>query len=132
MQLETVAPAHRALAIGGHPLEDLVGVAAQVVAHGNHGAIHERDACAGSEGPEVEEEHHVEEHAALQFYKAVIGHCGGELAGQMDFDVVQIEVLEAAERAEVVEQQYRHDLAVRHARLAVASAHPITGQNRLF
>ncbi len=127
VQLEPMAPAHRSLAVGGQPLEHPVGVAAQVVAHRYHGAVHKRDAGAGAEGPEVEEEHHVEEYAALQLHEPVIGHCGGELAGQMDLDVVQVEVFEVAERAEVVEQQYGHDFAVRHARLAVAFPYPIAG-----
>ena len=94
--------------------------------------IHERDACAGAEGPEIEEEHHVEEHAALQLHKAVIGHGSRELLCQMDLDEVHVEVLEVAECAKVVQQQDSHDLAVRHVCLAVAPAHAVTAQNRLF
>lgn len=132
VQLEAVAPSHRALAVGCQAPEHLVGVAAQVVAHRYHRAAHERDACAGAEGPEIEEEHHVEEHAALQLHKAVIGHGSRELLCQMDLDEVHVEVLEVAECAKVVQQQDSHDLAVLHVCLAVAPAHAVTAQNRLF
>ena len=102
------------------------------MAHRYHRAVHERDACAGAEGPEIEEEHHVEEHAALQLHKAVIGHGSRELLCQMDLDEVHVDVLEVAECAKVVQQQDSHDLAVRHVCLAVAPAHAVTAQNRLF
>ena len=82
MQLEVVAPAHRPLPVSSQPLEHLVGIAAQVVAYGNHRGVHEADARAFAEGGEVEEKHHLEEHAALQLHEAVVGHCIGEISIQ--------------------------------------------------
>ena len=58
MQLEAVTPSHRPLAVPGQPLEHLVGIAAQVMADGNHRGVHETDARATAKGGEVQEEHH--------------------------------------------------------------------------
>ena len=45
----------------------------QVVAYGYHGRVREGDAHTPPEGLEVQEEHHLEEHPALLFHKAVVG-----------------------------------------------------------
>lgn len=74
MQLEAVTPSHRPLPVCGHPLEDFVGIAAQIVTDRHHRGVHEADARAAPEGREVQEEHHLEEHAALEFHEAVVGY----------------------------------------------------------
>ncbi len=90
MQLESVAPSHRPLPVSGKTGENLVGIPAQVVAYGYHGGVHEGDASAPPEGVEVQEEHHLEEHPALQFHKAVVGHRIREVTLEVDADEVQV------------------------------------------
>jgi len=94
MQLESVAPSHRPLPVSGQSGEYLVGIPAQVVAYGYHGGVYEGDASAPPEGVEVQEEHHLEEHPALQFHKAVVGHRIRKVTLEMDTDEVQVVVLE--------------------------------------
>jgi len=79
VQLEAMAPAHGPLPVGGETLEDLVGVAPEVVAYGYHCRVDEGDARAAAEGPEVEEEHQREEHPALQLDEAVVRYGIGEI-----------------------------------------------------
>ena len=112
VQLETVTPSHRSLSVSGQPLEHLVGIASQVVAYGNHRGVHETDARAFAEGGEVEEEHHREEHPALQLYEAVVGHGIGEIRPQVLSDIEQVVVLEVAERTELERYQNGHDLTL--------------------
>ncbi len=50
VQLEAVAPSHRAFPILGEPGEHLVEVPPNVVAHGDHGAVDKRDAVTFPEG----------------------------------------------------------------------------------
>ena len=68
------------LAVRCYVLEDLVGIAAQVMAHGYHRGIHEADAAALAKATELHEEHHVEEHTGHEFYKAVIRNGIREIA----------------------------------------------------
>ena len=93
MQFEPVTPSHRPLPVSGQPCENLVGIPAQVVAYGYHGGVHEGDANAPPEGVEVQEEHHLEEHPALQFHKAIVGHRIRKVTLEMDTDKVQVVVL---------------------------------------
>lgn len=72
VQFESVAPPHRHLPVSGKTGENLVGIPAQVVAYEYHGGVHEGDASAAPEGVEVQEEHHLEEHPALQFHEAIV------------------------------------------------------------
>ena len=67
-----MAPSHRSLTVCCHVLENLVGIAAQVVAHRYHGGVHKADAATLAKTLELHEEHHVEENAWSQFYEAVI------------------------------------------------------------
>ena len=80
MQLEAVTPSHRPFPVRSQAFEHLVGITSEIVADWNHRGIHEADARAAPEGREVQEEHHLEEHAALQFHEAVVGYgMGGRL-----------------------------------------------------
>jgi len=115
MQLESVAPSHRPLPVSGQSGEYLVGIPAQIVAYGYHGGVHEGDASAPPEGVEVQEEHHLEEHPALQFHKAIVGHRIRKVTLEMDTDEVQVVVLEIVECAEMEHNQNRHNLTVGHA-----------------
>ena len=72
VQLEAVAPSHRAFPVSGQSREHLVHVPPDVVAHGNHGAVHERDAGAFAEGVQLHEQHHQKEHPRRQFHEAVV------------------------------------------------------------
>jgi hypothetical protein len=94
------------------PPEHPVGIAAKVVAYGNHRGVHETDARALAEGREVEEKHHLEEHPALQLDKAVVGHSIGEIRPEMLSDIEQVVVLEVAERTELERYQDGHNLTL--------------------
>ena len=130
MQFESVAPSHRPLPVSGKTGENLVGIPAQVVAYGYHGGVHEGDASTAPEGVEVQEEHHLEEHPALQFHEAVVGHRIREVTLEVDADEVQVVVLEIVECAEMEHNQNRHNLAVGHAGSTTAASLPVGGQKR--
>jgi len=130
VQFESVAPSHRSLSVSGKVGEHLVGIPAQVVAYGYHGGVHESDSCASSERVEVQKEHHLEEHPALQFHKAVVGYGIGKVILQMNPDEVQIVVLEIVERAKMEHNQNRHNLTVGHAGSTTAASLPVGGQKR--
>ena len=87
--------------------QEIVGIPAQIVAYGYHGGVHEGDASAPPEGLEVQEEHHLEEHPALQFHEAVVGHRIREVTLEVDADEVQVVVLEIVECAEMEHNQNR-------------------------
>ena len=72
VQLEAVAPSHRAFPILGKPGEHLVEVPPNVVAHGNHGAVDKRDAVTFPEGVQPHEKHHQQEHPWRKLYEAVV------------------------------------------------------------
>jgi len=72
MGFEAVSPAHRAFSVFGQPRENLVQVSPDVVAHGNHRAVHKRDAGTFSESVHFHEKHHQKEHPRHQFNKAVV------------------------------------------------------------
>ena len=72
MQLEAVAPSHRAFPVFGQTCENLVHIPPDIVAHGNHGAVHKRDAGTFAEGVQLHEKHHQKEHPRHQFDKAVV------------------------------------------------------------
>ena len=107
MQFESVAPSHRPLPVSGKTGKNLFGIPAQVVAYGYHGGVHEGDASTAPEGVEVQEEHHLEEHPALQFHEAVVGHRIREVTLEVDADEVQVVVLEIVECAEMEHNQNR-------------------------
>ena len=132
MQLETVTPAHRPFPVSSQSLEHLVGITSEIVADGHHRGVHEADACTAPEGREVEEEHHLEEHAALELHESVVGYGIGEIGLQMLPDEEQVVVLEVAERAELEHYQDGHNLTVGEGCLAVAAQLAIRGHKRLF
>lgn len=72
MKLESVAPAHCALAIGSHPLEHLVGITSQIVTYRYHGAVNKTYTRTSSKRKKPEKENKFEEYALFQFYKSVI------------------------------------------------------------
>lgn len=72
MKFEAVAPSHRAFPVLGQSRENLVPVSPEVVAHGNHGAVHERDTGAFPESVQFHEKHHQKEHPGRQFNKTVV------------------------------------------------------------
>ena len=121
VQLEPVAPAHSPLAVGGKPIEHLVHVSPDVVADGYHGGVHVAHAVASAERAHLQEEHHDEEHAALQLHKTVVRDCRGEQVLAAAEDVVDVEMLEALVAPDVEHQLHSHYLAVGHGRLAAAT-----------
>lgn len=112
VQLESVTPSHRSLTVRCHVLEDLVGIAAQVMAHGYHCGIHEADAVALAKAAELHKEHHVEEHAGHEFNEAVIRNGIRKIIGQMLTYIKEVVVFEIGERTEMVTDKYRHYLTI--------------------
>ena len=94
VQLEPVAPTHRPLPVVGKPIEYLVHIPPDVVADGYHGGVHVAHAVAPAERTHFQEEHHNEEHAALQLHETVVRHCRGEEVLAAAKDVVDVEMLE--------------------------------------
>ena len=89
-------------------------------------------AWATSEGWEVQEEHHLEEHAALKFNEPVVRNGIGEIWLQMLLDEEQVVVLEIAERTELEHYQDGHNLAVRQRGLAVTARLTVWRHKGLF
>lgn len=108
VQFEAVTPSHRSLSVRCHALEYLVGIAAQIMAHGYHRGIHEADAAALAKALKLHEEHHGEEHAGHEFNEAVIRNGIREIAGQVLTYIKEVVVLEIGERAEVITDKYCH------------------------
>lgn len=112
VQLEAVTPSHRPLAVRRQALEHLVGIAAQVVAHGYHRGVHKTDAAAFAKALKLHEEHHVEEHAGHEFDKAVVRNGIRKTTGQVLTYIKEVVMLEIGERAEVVTDKYCHYLTM--------------------
>lgn len=96
MQLESIIPAHRALASGSIAFEDLVLVNALVVANGYTGAVDETNACTFSEAEQFKEHGHLYCYTRFQLNEAIVGHSLGEITLQITFHITQIVVLEVA------------------------------------
>jgi len=109
--------------------QEIVDIPAQVVAYGYHGGVHEGDASTAPEGVEVQEEHHLEEHPALQFHEAVVGHRIREVTLEVDADEVQVVVLEIVECAEMEHNQNRHNLDAAAQALDSASYYEVIDGN---
>lgn len=95
-----------------HPLEHLVEVAPEVVAHGNHRAVDKRDARAFAKGVQLHEHHHLEEYPWHQLHEAVVGNGIRELLPELPTDADKVVLLEGAVRAEVIAYQDGHNLAL--------------------
>ncbi len=132
MQLEAVTPSHRSFPVGSQAFEDLVGITSEIMADWNHCRVHEADACTAPEGREVQEEHHLEEHAALQFHEAVVGYGMGEGCFHVLPDEEEVVMLEIAERAKLEHHQDGHHLTVGEGCLSVAAYLTIRGHKRPF
>lgn len=120
MQLESVAPPHRALAVFCQAFEHLVEMASHVVAYRYHRAVSEGYACTFAESEKPHEKHHLEENPRHEFHEAVVGHRIRKVLSQVIFYEAQIVMLEVGKRAEMVTHEYRHNLAVRQLALAVS------------
>lgn len=97
VQLETVAPSHRPLAVLRNSVEDLVGIAPQIMAHRYHGGVHKAYSAAFSKGLEFHEKHHVQKHARHEFNEAVVRHGIRKVTGEVLPDIEKIVVLEIGE-----------------------------------
>ncbi len=75
----SLKPSHRPFAVSGDALEYLVGITPEIVAHGNQRGVNVGDTHTPAKGTKLQEEHHLEEHAALQFHEAVIENGLGEV-----------------------------------------------------
>lgn len=73
-----MTPSHGTLAVRCHAPEDLVGIAAQVVAHRYHRGVHKADAAALDKALKLHEEHHVEEHTGMSSTKRLYETASGK------------------------------------------------------
>ena len=94
MQLESITPAHGTLSVLGKTGKDLVKMPSYIVTYRNHRAVNERYACTLTEGMELHEQHHLEEHTGHEFHKTVIGHGSREFMPEPATDIVLIILLE--------------------------------------
>lgn len=125
MQLEAVAPSHRALTVCGKAGKNLVGISAQVMANRYHGRVHKGNACAPAERMEVQKKHHLKEHPAFQFHKAVVGYRIWKGTPKMNPDEVEVVVFEVVKRAKVEHNKNGYNLAVGHAGRTPAADFPL-------
>lgn len=128
VELEAVTPAHRAPAVGGHAPEDLVGIAAKVVAYGYHRAVDEAYTRTSAESHDFHEQHHQEEHARHELHEAVVGYGRREIRPQVLPYEERVIVLEVREGAEMVADRYCHYLALAHLSLTVPASLPVCGR----
>jgi len=106
VQLEAVEPSHRTFPHLRQTPEDLVVVVdALVLADTQRGGIHVGDTCAFPKTEHLQHDGHRESLLLHQFHEAVVRHGLRELALHVLAHIVDIEVLEVAERS-VMEQHH--------------------------
>jgi hypothetical protein len=118
VQLESIEPAHCALAYFRITLEYLVTLDALIVADGDAGAVNETDARALSETEQLKEQGHLDCNARLQFHETVVRNCLGKTILQIALHIAQVVVLEVAIGVEVEADEDGHNLTVRHLSFA--------------
>ena len=109
MQLESMAPAHSTLAVPGKTGKDLVEIPSHILTYRNHRAVKECYTRILSEGMDLHEQHHLEEHTVCKFYKMVIGDGSREFMLELPMDTVLIILLEITICIEVIAHKDRHD-----------------------
>ena len=84
---------------------------AQICQQGVLGTCQRRE---GNDGmvPRIQAALHLEEHPALKFHEAIVGHSVREITFEVDTDKVKVIVLEIVECAKVEHNQDGHNLAV--------------------
>ena len=85
-----MTPAHRPFSVLGEPRKNLVEIPSYVVAYGDHCAFNERYPRTLAESIELHEEHHFEEYARHELFKAIIGYRMGELFVEAAADTILI------------------------------------------
>ena len=127
-----MTPSHRALPVGGNALENLVGMASEVMTDRNHRTVHKTDTRTASEGMEFQEEHQLEEYTAFKFYKPVIGYRIRKFPMQVYSDIMQVVMFEVGERTEMEYNQDGHNLTVGKRCLAMPAANASRGYEFTF
>ena len=112
VQLESMTPSHCSLPVCSHALENLVGIAPEVMTDRNHRTVYEADTGTATKGIEFKEEHQLEEYTAFKFHKPVIGYRIRKILKQMYPDIMQIVVFEVGERAKMKYNQDAHNLTI--------------------
>ncbi len=119
MGLQAVKPAHRGLATGGHPGEDLVRADAVVVADGQRLAVGDVEARTLALSAEPFEQHEQpRQQSGHAGHEALVGQQTGEVARQVHLHAVAVVILEAFVAREVIENDQRQHFAVAHLALA--------------
>ena len=109
MQFEFMAAAHSVLVVPGKTGKDLVEIPSYIVTYRNHRAVKECYTRILSEGMDLHEQHHLEEHTVCKFYKMVIGDGSREFMLELPMDTVLIILLEITICIEVIAHKDRHD-----------------------
>lgn len=122
VQLESMAPPHCPLSVCSHALENLVGIAPEVMTDRNHRTVYEADTRTAAKGIEFKKEHQLEEYTTFKFHKPVIGYRIRKILMQMYPDIMQIVVLEVGERAKMKYNQDGHNLTIGEGGITVPTA----------
>ena len=125
VQLESMAPPHCPLSAYSHALENLVGMAPEVMTGRNHRTVHEADTRTAAKGIELKEKRQLEEYAAFKFHEPVIGYRVRKVPTQMYPDIMQIVVLEVGERAKMKYNQDGHNLTVGKGGVTMPTANSV-------
>lgn len=115
VQLETIEPAHRALALGRPPPHRLVLLLALDVVGDQRRGVYDGYARALAQGACLQEQQQVEGNLSLTLHETVVGDGVWELIAHVLAYVTEIKRLEVTEMTCVEQNEYGHDLAVGHA-----------------
>ena len=125
MQLESMTPAYGTLSVLGKTGKDLVKIPSYIVTYRNHRAVNERYACTLTEGMELHEQHHLEEHTGHEFHKTIIGDGCREFMPEPPTDTVLIILLEITICTEVIAHKDCHDFTFRKPSLTIPTTFSI-------
>lgn len=114
VQLEAIEIAHGRLAHLGDVPEHFVPLDALVVAYLDTGRVHERNASAVPKTAGLKEHCQGEDAGLGQLGEPVVGYGFGKIGLHVLLDVVYIKMLEALETAQMEDDDYGNDLALRH------------------
>ena len=91
----------------------------------NHRAVNERYTCTPTEGMELHEQHHLEEHTGHEFHKTVIGDGSREFMPEPLTDTVLIILLEITIYTEVIAHKDCHDFTLGKPSLTIPATFSI-------
>ena len=119
MQLESIAPSHRAFPALDKAVKNLVEISSCIMAYGNHRAVYKADSRTPTKGIDSHKSHHLEEYAGQKLHETIVGHGGGKITAQTLPDKEQIIMLEIMERPKMIAQKNSPNLTLGHTSLTM-------------